>query len=102
MCIARLKHSLAKSLTRMCSGYAENYTTLGLRMSGHGAAEIFIDFSEELNHTETNPMCKFTKAVVRHADIRAKSIGWMTCPRYFHQRNPNAPKFEDQFQEETE
>ena len=32
-------------------------TTLGLRISGYGAAEVFIDFAEELKHTETNPMC---------------------------------------------
>ena len=30
---------------------------LGLRMSRYGAAGVFIDFTEELRHTETNPMC---------------------------------------------
>ena len=46
---------------------------------------------------------KFTKAVVRHADIRDQnpSLG-MICPGKPHQRNPNAPKFEDRSQEETE
>ena len=46
---------------------------------------------------------KFTKAVVRHADIRDQnpSLG-MVCPGEPHQRNPNAPKFEDRSQEETE
>ena len=46
---------------------------------------------------------EFTKAVVRHADIRDQnpSLG-MICPGDFHQRNPNAPKFEDRSQEETE
>ena len=46
---------------------------------------------------------KFTKAVVRHADIRDQnpSLG-MICPADPHQRNPNAPKFEDRSQEETE
>ena len=47
---------------------------------------------------------KFTKAVVRHADIRDQnpSLG-MICPGdHPHQRSPNAPKFEDRFQEETE
>ena len=46
---------------------------------------------------------KFTKAVARHADIRDQnpSLG-MTCPGDPHQRNPNAPKFEDRSQEETE
>ena len=46
---------------------------------------------------------QFTKAVVRHADIRDQrpSLG-MSCPSDPHQRNPNAPKFEDRSQEETE
>ena len=46
---------------------------------------------------------KFTKAVVRHANIRDQnpSLG-MICPGEPHQRNPNAPKFEDRSQEETE
>ena len=38
-------------------GHAEKYTTIGLRISGYGAAEVFIDFAEEIKHTETNPMC---------------------------------------------
>ena len=46
---------------------------------------------------------KFTKAVVRHADIRYQnpSLG-MICPGDPHQRNPNAPKSEDRSQEEKE
>ena len=46
---------------------------------------------------------KFTKAVARHADIRDQnpSLG-MICPGEPHQRSPNAPKFEDRSQEETE
>ena len=46
---------------------------------------------------------QFTQAVVRHANIRDQnpSLG-MICPGDPHQRNPNAPKFEDRFQEETE
>ena len=31
------------------------YTTIGLRIPGYGAAEVFIDFTEELRHTETDP-----------------------------------------------
>ena len=58
--IARLKNRLAKGLK--CSGFVEKYTTVGLRISGHGAAEVFIDFAEELKHTETNPMCKIHKS----------------------------------------
>ena len=46
---------------------------------------------------------QFTKAVVRHANIRDQnpSLG-MICPGDPHQRNPNAPNFEDRSQEETE
>ena len=46
---------------------------------------------------------KFTKAVVRHAKIRDQnpSLG-MIWPSDPHQRNPNALKFEDRSQEETE
>ena len=46
---------------------------------------------------------KFTKAIARHADIgdQYPSLG-LTCPGEPHQRSPNAPKFEDRSQEETE
>ena len=46
---------------------------------------------------------KFTDAVVRHADIRDQnpSLG-MICPGDPHQRNTNAPKFEDRSLEETD
>ena len=46
---------------------------------------------------------KFTKVVVRHADIRDQnpSLGYI-CPGEPHERSPNAPKFEDRSQEETE
>ena len=46
---------------------------------------------------------QFTKAVVRHANIRDQnpSLG-MICSGDPHQCNPNAPKFEDRSQEKTE
>ena len=46
---------------------------------------------------------KFTKAVVRHANIRDQnpSLG-MICPGEPHERDHKAPKFEDRSQEETE
>ena len=46
---------------------------------------------------------KFTKAIAHHADIRDQnpSLG-LICPGEPHQRSPNAPKFEDRSQEETE
>ena len=44
---------------------------------------------------------KFTKAIARHTKIldQNPSLG-MICPGEPHQRNPNAPKFEDRSQEE--
>ena len=49
------------------------------------------------------PRLKFTKAIARHTKIRDQnpSIG-LICPGEPHQRSPNAPKFEDRSQEETE
>ena len=46
---------------------------------------------------------QFTKAVVRHANIRDQnqSLGYI-CPGEPHQRDPGAPKFEDRSQEKTE
>ena len=46
---------------------------------------------------------KFTKAIARHTKIRDQnpSLGYI-CPGELHQRSPNAPKFEDRSQEETE
>ena len=79
MRIARLTNSLAKGPKewwQKCSGYVEEEwaelqngetrcfrslikcTTIGLRIPGYGAAEVFIDFTAELKHTETNAMCK--------------------------------------------
>ena len=46
---------------------------------------------------------KFTKAVARHEDIRDQNPSFgMICPGEPHQCSPNAPKFEDRSQEETE
>ena len=46
---------------------------------------------------------KFTKAIARHTKIRDQnpSLGYI-CPGGPHKRSPNAPKFEDRSQEETE
>ena len=46
---------------------------------------------------------RFTKAIARHAKIRDQNPSLeMICPGEPHQRSPNAPKFEDRSQEETE
>ena len=48
-------------------------------------------------------LVKFTKAIARHTKIRDQnpSLGYI-CPGEPHDRSPNAPKFEDRSQEETE
>ena len=80
------------------------YTTIGLRLSGYGAAEVFINLTEELSDIQKPiQLVKFTKAVVRHAKIRDQNHSLrMICPGEPLQRSPNAPKFEDRSQEETE
>ena len=37
---------------------SSKYTTIGLRLSRHGAAEVDVNLSAELRHAETNPMCQ--------------------------------------------
>ena len=51
-----------------------------------------------------NPTCVSSrKAIARHTKIRVQnpSLGYI-CPGEPHERSPNAPKFEDRSQEETE
>ena len=46
---------------------------------------------------------KFTKAIARHTKIRDQNPSFeYFCPGEPHQRSPNAPKFEDRSQEETQ
>ena len=46
---------------------------------------------------------KFTKAIARHTKIRDQNPSFRyICPGEPHERSPNAPKFEDRSQEETE
>ena len=75
MRIVRLMNNLAKRFEKWrlkCSGYVENYTTIGLRISRYGAAQVFIDFFFRKSSNILKPIrcVRFTKAVVRHANIR--------------------------------
>ena len=93
MRIARLKNSQAKGLEKngwqKCSGNAEKYTTFGLRISGCGAAEVFIDCAEELKHTEANPMCSIHESRRRSRwHSRQKSIAWNDLPRWSSSAQP--------------
>ena len=103
MRIARLKNSQAKGPKRMvtkvqwlccsrvsiflnretcCVCLLIKYTTVGLHIPGNGAAEVFIDFAEELRHTGTDPMCKIHESRCtsrRHS--RPKSFARTDLPR---------------------
>ena len=73
-----------------------------MRISGHDAAEVYSP--EGHRHAETNPTCEIHEGYcARHTKIRDQnpSLGFF-CPGEPHQRSPNAPKFEDRSQEETE
>ena len=71
-----------KNVDKSAVSYVENYTTIGLRISGYGAAEVIIHFTEELKHTETNPMCKIHKSRrTSRWHSKPKSIAWYDLPR---------------------
>ena len=51
-------NSLAKGQKRMVTKVQWLCSRqFGVRISRYGAAEVSIDFAEELKHTEANPMC---------------------------------------------
>ena len=58
------------------------YTTIGLRLSGHGAAEVDLNLTEELRHAETNPTCKIHEGYL-HVTLnsRPKSFARIDLPR---------------------
>ena len=68
----------------------------------HGVVEVY---STEEHSDMPKPIqrVKFKKAIARHTKIRDQnpSLGYI-CPGEPHERSPNAPKFEDRSQEETE
>ena len=71
-------------------------------ISRHEAAEVYSP--EELRHSETNPTCEIHESYCTSHEkfetiiLRSEYI----CPGEPHQRSPNAPKFEDRSQDETE
>ena len=86
MRIARLKNSLAKVLKRIVTKVQwlclKKYKTIELRISRYGAAEVFIDFAEDLKHTETNPMCNIHRSrCTSRLHSRPKSFAWNDLPR---------------------
>ena len=93
-----------KNGDKKCSGYAENYTTIGVAYVKIWSRRSLQSILRKSSNILKPIRCvQITKAVLRHADIRDQnpSLG-MICLSDPHQRNPNAPKFEDWSQEETE
>ena len=58
------------AVTRVTS--ATIITTIGLRISGYGAAEVFIDFAEELKHTDAHPFNSAKPCYGRDGKARAR------------------------------
>ena len=88
----------SKKWWQKCSCFAEQYATIGLRISGYGIAEVFIDFAEKLKCVFSIHKSDRTSFYIRDKN---PSLG-MICPGDLHQRNPNAPNFLDPSQEATE
>ena len=104
MHIARLMNSLAKRYKK--NGDKSTVAMLKIaRQLGSVCQDMEPPKSSSILRKSSNILkpIRFTEAVLRHANIRDQnpSLG-MICPGDPHQRNPNAPKFEDRSQEETE
>ena len=108
------RSTLQKNRKRMwqkCSGYLERCTTVCLRISGHRAAWIIIDFKEERKSLGINSTCASHKCYAasckhpRKAKVRrsewVKSKILVSAVRTL-QNLKIAMKFEDRSQEETE
>ena len=79
------------------------YTTIWLRLSGYVTAKLPSILRKSSDMQKRIQHIKFTKTITHHTKIRDQnpSLG-MICPGEPHQCSPNAPKFEDRSQEETE
>ena len=64
--------------------------TLQLRIPGHGAVEIFIDFMEEFKHEETDPMCKIHESHRKHSRpksfVRNDLPKWISSAKTLHSK----------------
>ena len=104
---ARLMNSQAKGLkkvvTKTVVGMLKITRQLGCVSQGMEPPKSSSILRKSSNTLKSIRCVRFTKAVLRHANIRDQnpSLG-MICPSDPHQRNPNAPKIEDRSQEETE
>ena len=100
----RWKKWAASKNSEICFGWwLIKYTTIGLRIPGKRATEIFTDLRKSSGIGKPFRCVKFTEAVVRHTDIRDQNPSFEEIfPSELPQRNPNAPKIEERSQDETE
>ena len=107
MRIARLTNSPAKGQKRMVDKSAvamlKNTRQLGCVFQDMEPPKLSSILRKSSDMQKPIQRVKFTKAMARHTKIRDQnpSLGYI-CPGEPHQRSPNAPKFEDRSQEETE
>ena len=78
--LAMLKQSEQHDHTGI-SVVCDSSITRQFGMSRYGAAEVSIDFRKSSNIRKPIRCVQFTKAVVRHANIRHQNPG-MICPRW--------------------
>ena len=94
-----------KGWWQKCSGFSERCTTVGLRISGHRAAGIFIDFTrrapESWDQFDEYDSQKLRSVMLTSERNKRPSL-IKTHVELPHQRSPHAVKFEDRSQEETE
>ena len=106
MRIARFMNSLQevqKNGDKSAVAVLKNTRQLGCVFQDMEPTKSTTILRESSNFLKPIRCVRFTKATARHAKIRDQnpSLG-MICPGEPHQRSPNAPKFEDRSQEETE
>ena len=104
---ARLMNSPARSLKKSCDksavAFLKNTRQFGFVFQDMEPPKSTTILRKSSNTLKPIWSVQFTKAVLRHANIRDQKLSLgMVCPGDPHQRNPNAPKFEDRSQEETE
>ena len=83
--VGMLKRNAQHQRTRraILDAYASNTRQLWLRISGYGADEVFIDFTEEHKHAETNPTCKIHESYCASRwHSRPTSIAWNDLPKW--------------------
>ena len=76
------------------------YTTIGLRLSGHEPPKPILRKSSDMQ--KPIQRVKFTKPIARHFKIRDQNPSLGVICLEPHQRSSNAPKSEDRSQEKTE